>query len=59
MHIPQAVGIKKARRGHLKLWVSFPIVRIVVEQGQCIRKNKSVQRAVTQVQPLEISRLCS
>ena len=37
------------------LLVSFFMVRQVVAQGQCIRENIMVHRAVTQVQPLATS----
>ena len=51
------VGIIKERTVHLKLLHSFFIVKQVVEQGQCIRQNSEVQRAVNQVQPLSINRV--
>ena len=54
MRIPQTVGIKKERRVHFRLPVSFLIVRQVVAQGQCIRENKIVLTAVIQVQPFAV-----
>ncbi len=45
------VGSRNARTVHLRLPVSFFMVRRVVEQGQCIREKSMVQIAVTQVQP--------
>ena len=56
---PQTVGIINERAVHLKLLHSFFIVRQVVEQGQCIRQNIEVQRAVSQVQPLLTNRVFS
>lgn len=49
------VGINIAKRVHLRLPVSFLIVRQVVEQGQCIKEKKIVQMAVSDVQPLSTS----
>ena len=54
---PQIVGIIKERAVHLELLHSFFIVKQVVEQGQCIRQNNEVQRAVNQVQPLLTNRV--
>ena len=54
MRIPQTVGIKKERRVHFRLPVSFLMVRQVVAQGQCIRENKIVLTAVIQVQPFAV-----
>ena len=44
---------------HLRLPVSFFIVRQVVEQGQCISENSITLTAVIHVQPLAISRFLS
>ena len=49
--IPVTVGTRKEATVHFTLWVSFFIVRQVVEQGQCIRENSMVLTAVIQVQP--------
>lgn len=49
--IPVTVGTRKEAIVHFTLWVSFFIVRQVVEQGQCIRENNMVLTAVIQVQP--------
>ena len=46
------MGIKKPRRVHFRLPVSFLMERRVVEQGQCIREKVMVHRAVSPVQPL-------
>lgn len=54
-NMPIAVGNKKPIAVHFKLCVSFFIVKSVVEQGQCIRKNSRVHRALIGVQPLLIS----
>lgn len=50
--IPQIVGIKIDKSVHLRLPVSFLIVRHVVEHGQCIREKSIVQIAVNVVHPL-------
>lgn len=51
---PITVGSSIAIPVHLKLPVSFFIVRQVVEQGQCIKKIIIVQIAVIMFQPLAI-----
>lgn len=51
---PAIVGIKTAAKVHFQLFVSFFIVIQVVEQGQCIRENKSKFTAVIQVHPFWI-----
>lgn len=40
---------------HLRLPVSFFMVKSVVEQGQCIRQNSTTHTAVTQVHPFWVS----
>lgn len=45
------MGIIAARAVHLRLPVSFFIVKSVVEQGQCISENRMKQSAVTDVHP--------
>lgn len=57
--IPVIVGIKKEAIVHLRLWVSFFIVKVVVAQGQCISENIITHMAVSQVHPLAISRFFS
>ena len=52
---PIIVGMSAEISVHLALWVSFFIVSRVVEQGQCIRKNRMTLIAVIQVQPLSIN----
>lgn len=49
---PIIVGIIKETAVHLRLPVSFLIVKSVVEQGQCINENSIVLIAVIQVHPL-------
>ena len=51
MSIPVTVGTVTETSVHLRLRVSFLIVKHVVPQGQCIRENSMTQTAVTQVQP--------
>ena len=48
---PQMVGTRQAAAVHFQLPVSFFMVQSVVEQGQCIRENNMVQRAVVAVHP--------
>ena len=48
---PSAVGSRADNAVHLKLPVSFFIVRRVVEQGQWHRENSMTHRAVIAVQP--------
>lgn len=55
MTIPQAVGIKNESAVHLKLPVSFLIVRQVVAHGKCMREKSMVHTAVTQVHPFASS----
>lgn len=52
---PVNVGTKMDTAVHLRLRVSFFIVRQAVEQGQCISENSIVLTAVIQVQPLPTS----
>ena len=52
---PIAVGSIIAVRVYFTLRVSFHIVDIVVEQGQCISENSMKHIAVTHVQPLSAS----
>ena len=49
--IPREAGRKAASAVHFQLPVSFFMVQSVVEQGQCIRENNMVQRAVVAVHP--------
>ena len=49
--MPMPVGMAMESRVHLALFVSLPMVRQVVEQGQCIREKSMVHTAVSQVQP--------
>lgn len=49
---PVMVGTNQDTTVHFILWVSFRMVRQVVEQGQCIKEKRRVLTAVTQVQPL-------
>ena len=51
--IPKAVGKTIETNAHLKLFVSFFIVKTVVEQGQWKREKTIVQRAVVISQPFE------
>ena len=53
--IPHKVGMIIAKNVHFQLFVSFFIVKQVVEQGKCIKQKIIVQSAVNQVQPLLIS----
>lgn len=52
---PIVVGTAKETAVHLRLCVSFFIVKQVVEHGQCSKENSIVQTAVSQVQPLLMS----
>lgn len=52
---PINVGTRKEIRVHLMLFVSFFIVRSVVEQGQCRTENTMKFMAVKTVQPLSVS----
>ena len=56
--IPTAVGMTAARMVHLRLFVSFRMVRRVVEQGQWFKKNSMTHTAVTQVQPFAVRSAC-
>lgn len=49
---PNAVGNTAASSTHFSLPVSFLTVSNVVEQGQCIRQNTTIQIAVVMLQPL-------
>lgn len=49
--MPMRVGVIRETRVHLRLPVSFFMVRQVVAQGQCIRENSSMDTAVVQLQP--------
>ena len=57
--MPTAVGRIKARAVHLRLPVSFFIVRHVVPQGKWKRQSIATLRAVSGVQPHEVSTLAS
>ena len=59
MIMPVTVGTAKETSVHLRLWVSFFIVRHVVPHGQCISEKSITQTAVSQVQPWLISSVCS
>ena len=47
--MPMPVGMAMESRVHLALFVSLPMVRQVVEQGQCIREKSMVHTAVSPV----------
>ena len=49
--IPREVGIKKLKKVHFKLFVSFFMVKRVVKQGKCIVVNNITLIAVSKVQP--------
>ena len=55
--IPVTVGTKKEIPVHLRLWVSFFMVKHVVLQGQCISEKSITQIAVCHVQPFATRRL--
>ena len=57
--IPQAVGIAAESNVHFQLPVSFLIVNMVVEQGQCIRENSIMLTAVVHVHPFAQSKVLS
>ena len=57
--IPMIVGVSMETRVHLRLPVSFFIVKQVVAQGQCIRENSSMETAVVQLQPFCTSSVLS
>ena len=52
--IPRTAGSNTETNVHFALRVSRAMVITVVEQGQCISENNSVQIAVLQVQPFWI-----
>ena len=52
---PNNVGRRKARIVHLRLPVSFFIVKSVVEHGQCITLNSTKHTAVFMLHPFAIS----
>ena len=52
INIPIPAGTAKEMAVHFRLFVSFPMVIQVVEQGQCISEKSITLTAVTQVQPL-------
>ena len=54
--MPITLGNRKATAVHLRLPVSFFMVRQVVEQGQWKREKIAMQAAVLNVHPWEISR---
>ena len=56
MAAPQNVGMAMDKSVYLMLPVSFLMVIIVVEQGQCIRQKKQTLRAVITVHPFWTSR---
>ena len=56
---PSTVGIATATAVHLRLPVSFFIVRQVVDQGQWNRQKIAMESAVFTVQPWAASRLNS
>lgn len=49
--MPQTVGTANETRVHFQDFVSFLMVRQVVEQGQCMMEKSMTEIAVTQVQP--------
>ena len=57
--MPTTVGNANATAVHFLLWLSFLMVRQVVEQGQCIKQNSMVHTAVSQVHPLSTNRVLS
>lgn len=57
--IPHTVGNTTETAAHFRLPVSFFMVKHVVEHGQCIRENSTVQIAVVIVQPFATNRLRS
>jgi len=56
---PITVGRTNAAAVHFHEPVSFLIVRHVVAQGKCISENSMVHTAVSHVQPLLTSSVCS
>ena len=52
---PILVGMIIASKVHFTLFVSFLIVRQVVEHGKCMREKITVQTAVIIVQPLSVN----
>ena len=59
INIPIPAGTAKEMAVHFRLFVSFPMVIQVVEQGQCISENKMVHTAVNHVQPLSTKSACN
>ena len=57
--MPITVGTRNETADHFQLPVSFFIVIIVVEHGQCISENSIMLIAVIQVQPFARSRFLS
>ena len=57
--MPVIVGTKKEINVHLKLWVSFFIVKHVVLHGQCISENNITHTSVSHVHPLDTYRFLS
>ncbi len=51
---PHIAGTANETNVHLRLFVSFFIVSSVVEHGQCMSMNSSVQTAVVIVHPFAI-----
>ena len=59
INIPIPAGTAKEMAVHFRLFVSFPMVIQVVEQGQCISENKMVHTAVNHVHPLSTKSACN
>ena len=57
--MPIMVGVIKDISIHFLLWVSFRIVKQVVEHGQCIKENNIVLIAVIIFHPLSINNFLS